>query len=328
MISSEIEPVTTNHDSVKAAEGKQFKMKALMATSLDYRHGIENIVDGRINTFWISTGLFPQEVIIALSTSVLLKTVTLTTMKVSHVILEASNTNIKEFKTINSQEIQDGTIQTTSFSIPPGTKARYLKFIFKKGYADFITVHKLNVTGDPLLETTANTTASKEKSSKTSKTTSTKSEAQKTGSNEEVKDKIVVRQTLDSSTGLKSSKPSHHTNLNSTSNSTSNSSSMVDVERTTGSKHHHHSNKKSNNTTSTTAATAATGAEEEEDNSNNLTDIATELQSSYSSRRESRKLSKASSQSTEGSGSGHHSKSKRSGNTSSKLKESTNVDDL
>ena len=35
----------------------------------------------RINTFWISTGLFPQEIIVALSTSVLLKTVTLTTMK-------------------------------------------------------------------------------------------------------------------------------------------------------------------------------------------------------------------------------------------------------
>jgi len=316
MISSEIEPATTNHDSVKT-EGKQFKMKALMATSLDYRHGIENIVDGRINTFWISTGLFPQEVIIALSTSVLLKTVTLTTMKVSHVILEASNTNIKEFKTINSQEIQDGTIQTTSFNIPPSTKARYLKFIFKKGYADFITVHKLNVTGDPILESTTTTTTSKEKSSKSNKTSSNKSEAQKSSNSEDdVKDKIVVRQTLDSSTGLKAVKPSHHTNLNTNSNSTSNSSSMVDVERTIGSKHHHHSNKKSMNTA---------GADEEEDN-NNLTDIATELQSSYNSRRESRKLSKSGSQSTEGGGSGHHSKSKKS--SSSKLKESANVDDL
>jgi len=45
MISTEIEPVITNNGS-STAEGKQFKMKALMATSLDYRHGIENIVDG------------------------------------------------------------------------------------------------------------------------------------------------------------------------------------------------------------------------------------------------------------------------------------------
>jgi len=118
-------------------------------------------IERRINTFWISTGLFPQEIVIALSSSVLLKTVTLTTMKgiyntfkkkknnnnnnkkvnkltecfqkyiilkifhiiyiilfifleyiyihlyilVSHVILESSNTNIKEFHTLNSQGI-------------------------------------------------------------------------------------------------------------------------------------------------------------------------------------------------------------------------------
>ncbi|ORX58576.1 hypothetical protein BCR36DRAFT_402067 [Piromyces finnis] len=275
MISTEIE---TDTITSSVNEGKQFKMKVLMATSLDSRHGMENIVDGRINTFWISTGLFPQEIIIALSSSVLLKTVTLTTMKVNHVILESSNTNIKEFKTLNSQEIQDGTIQTTSFSIPPDTKAKYLKFIFKKGYADFITVHKLNVTGDPILEPT------KEKTSKLK----TKSDHK---ISEESKDKILVRQNIDSSSSIKINK------------SSSNTSSLLDVNNITS---RHHSKKSI------------------KDEDNNLTDIASELQSHTSSRRESRKLSKTSNHSTEGSSSGHHSKSKIK---SSKLKENIITDD-
>ncbi|OUM66106.1 hypothetical protein PIROE2DRAFT_6719 [Piromyces sp. E2] len=260
MITSEVDTDTTTTLSSPVIEGKQFKMKVLMATSLDSRHGMENIVDGRINTFWISTGLFPQEIVIALSSSVLLKTVTLTTMKVSHVILESSNTNIKEFQPLNSQEIQDGTIQTTSFSIPPDTKAKYLKFIFKKGYADFITVHKLNVTGDPIQEPI------KERVVKSK----TKSEHK---SSEESKDKILVRQNIDSSSNIKINKTS------------SNSSSLADINNTSGLTPKH---------------SKKTVIEDD----NNLTDIATELQSHTSnstSRRESRKLSKISSHNTDGS---------------------------
>ncbi|KAG4098643.1 hypothetical protein H8356DRAFT_1672151 [Neocallimastix lanati (nom. inval.)] len=295
MITTEIENSTNlSHSPVNVTEDKQFKMKVLMATSLDSRHGMENILDGRINTFWISTGLFPQEIIVALSTSVLLKTVTLTTMKVSHVILEASNTNIKEFHTVNSQEIQDGTIQTTSFSIPPGTKARYLKFIFKKGYSEFITVHKLNVIGDPILEPT------KEKISK-----SKLKNENKLG---EDKEKILVRQNIDNSSNIKINKSG--ANMNDISNSNS-SSIAEDIENVTSTPTPRHKKK----------IVSEDG---------NLTDISTELQphkssSSLNSRRESRKLSRSSTHNKEEGSSSHHSKEKA--RASSKLRESTTTDD-
>jgi len=295
MINIEIENSTNlSHSPVNVTEDKQFKMKVLMATSLDSRHGMENILDGRINTFWISTGLFPQEIIVALSTSVLLKTVTLTTMKVSHVILEASNTNIKEFHTVNSQEIQDGTIQTTSFSIPPGTKARYLKFIFKKGYSEFITVHKLNVIGDPILEPT------KEKISK-----SKLKNENKLG---EDKEKILVRQNIDNSSNIKINKSG--ANMNDISNSNS-SSIAEDIENVTSTPTPRHKKK----------IVSEDG---------NLTDISTELQphkssSSLNSRRESRKLSRSSTHNKEEGSSSHHSKEKA--RASSKLRESTTTDD-
>ncbi|ORX71684.1 hypothetical protein BCR32DRAFT_297303 [Anaeromyces robustus] len=306
MISSEIESTTNVSNPVKN-EGKQFKMKVLMATSLDSRHGIENIVDGRINTFWISTGLFPQEIIIALSASVLLKTVTLTTMKVSHVILESSNTNIKEFHTINSQEIQDGTIQTTSFTIPPNTKAKYLKFIFKKGYSDFITVHKLNVTGDPILESTTTSsstiTTNKEKSSKSLKSRS----EHKSNRDDNSKDKILVRQNIDSSSNIK---------INS--NSNSNNNSTLDI------------NASSNTTTTTSSTSKHKKKSLPTTEDNNLTDINTELQTSNSvgTRRESRRLTRMSTHNTtDSNNNGHHSHSKEKRNSSStKLKENENDD--
>jgi len=46
MISADVEADTTTALSSPVSEGKQFKMKVLMATSLDSRHGMENIVDG------------------------------------------------------------------------------------------------------------------------------------------------------------------------------------------------------------------------------------------------------------------------------------------
>uniref|UniRef100_A0A3P9LYI8 Zgc:158640 n=1 Tax=Oryzias latipes TaxID=8090 RepID=A0A3P9LYI8_ORYLA len=38
--------------------------KVVLASSSDESHPPENIVDGNINTFWMSTGMFPQEFII------------------------------------------------------------------------------------------------------------------------------------------------------------------------------------------------------------------------------------------------------------------------
>jgi hypothetical protein len=215
-------------------------------------------------------------------------------MKVSHVILEASNTNIKEFHTVNSQEIQDGTIQTTSFSIPPGTKARYLKFIFKKGYSEFITVHKLNVIGDPILEPT------KEKISK-----SKLKNENKLG---EDKEKILVRQNIDNSSNIKINKSG--ANMNDISNSNS-SSIAEDIENVTSTPTPRHKKK----------IVSEDG---------NLTDISTELQphkssSSLNSRRESRKLSRSSTHNKEEGSSSHHSKEKA--RASSKLRESTTTDD-
>ena len=41
--------------------------KVLMVSSLDENHPGDNMIDGREESYWISTGLYPQEILLQLS---------------------------------------------------------------------------------------------------------------------------------------------------------------------------------------------------------------------------------------------------------------------
>lgn len=41
--------------------------KVLMVSSLDENHPGDNMIDGREDSYWISTGLYPQEILLQLS---------------------------------------------------------------------------------------------------------------------------------------------------------------------------------------------------------------------------------------------------------------------
>lgn len=40
--------------------------RVIMATCYDERHPPENVIDGNDATFWVTTGLYPQELVVAL----------------------------------------------------------------------------------------------------------------------------------------------------------------------------------------------------------------------------------------------------------------------
>ena len=44
-------------------------MEVLFGTSSDSRHPAEHAVDGKPNTFWSTTGMFPQELVLSLGGS-------------------------------------------------------------------------------------------------------------------------------------------------------------------------------------------------------------------------------------------------------------------
>ncbi|XP_066548387.1 intraflagellar transport protein 25 homolog isoform X2 [Amia ocellicauda] len=67
--------------------------QVILATSNDENYPPENIIDGSSETFWVSTGMFPQEFIIRFSNPVKVSLVTLQCYNVKHLKIEKSASN-------------------------------------------------------------------------------------------------------------------------------------------------------------------------------------------------------------------------------------------
>ena len=54
-------------DSMPDLVAQKVGGKVLMVSSLDENHPGDNMIDGREDSYWISTGLYPQEILLQLS---------------------------------------------------------------------------------------------------------------------------------------------------------------------------------------------------------------------------------------------------------------------
>ncbi|KAM4721138.1 intraflagellar transport protein 25 homolog [Rhinophrynus dorsalis] len=120
-----------------------------LATSSDERHPAENIVDGNPDTFWTSTGMFPQEFVISLSGI----------QKINKIILQSSQIRSLRIETSTSKEPMhfescverdldyvEGQLQNEEFPIP-GVQTAQLRFVILSGYDHFVSVHSVSAEG-------------------------------------------------------------------------------------------------------------------------------------------------------------------------------------
>eukprot|EP01061_Rhynchopus_euleeides_P030292 TRINITY_DN50377_c0_g1_i1.p1 TRINITY_DN50377_c0_g1~~TRINITY_DN50377_c0_g1_i1.p1 ORF type:complete len:163 (+),score=37.51 TRINITY_DN50377_c0_g1_i1:377-865(+) len=132
----------------------QIPMEVLMTTSNDSRHSGENMLDGDSNTFWTTTGMFPQEVLLGFKEN----TVSLTRLKTSScgvrrlVVQASSETQPIKFKAILDVELGErpsSSRQTETFQINStvGSGVRFLKLVMQSGWEDFATIHSVAVDG-------------------------------------------------------------------------------------------------------------------------------------------------------------------------------------
>ncbi|XP_061623265.1 intraflagellar transport protein 25 homolog isoform X2 [Phyllopteryx taeniolatus] len=98
--------------------------KVVVAASNDENHPPENIIDGNTNTFWMSTGMFPQEFIIRFA--------------------EMTNVSSVTLDSYNELKQTEGHLQSNSISLN-GTNAIHLRFIITSGYDHFVSVHRIRV---------------------------------------------------------------------------------------------------------------------------------------------------------------------------------------
>ena len=118
--------------------------KVLLTTSHDPAHPERNITDGTESTYWLSTGMFPQDIVVeVLDGYGTLVNMSSTGVKAFRVEV-CSDPNPVNFSVHDNLQLDnsDG-IQNAKFSVPNGI--RYFKVCLLSGYSDFPSVHKISM---------------------------------------------------------------------------------------------------------------------------------------------------------------------------------------
>eukprot|EP00928_Gymnodinium_smaydae_P017055 TRINITY_DN1649_c0_g1_i1.p2 TRINITY_DN1649_c0_g1~~TRINITY_DN1649_c0_g1_i1.p2 ORF type:complete len:137 (-),score=31.23 TRINITY_DN1649_c0_g1_i1:172-582(-) len=123
--------------------------KVLMVSSRDDRHPGDNVIDPNENTFWISTGLYPQEILMQLGTPSQINKVKLTTTNVKSVRVEACS----EETPVNFKQIAEGIFEEKAGRIQvqdlschgQDAPIGFVKVTIVDGYHDFCSVHRVHV---------------------------------------------------------------------------------------------------------------------------------------------------------------------------------------
>ncbi|CEG36629.1 hypothetical protein PPTG_04771 [Plasmopara halstedii] len=118
-------------------------------TSYDPAYPPINILDGELSSKWVTTGSFPQEIVIQLATTALVARAKVWTRNVKEVLVESCSSlaptkwdKLFDFK-LNKTE---GEMQIVSENINP-TDASFIKLKFLSGWNDFAVVHRVSVEG-------------------------------------------------------------------------------------------------------------------------------------------------------------------------------------
>ncbi|XP_062994831.1 intraflagellar transport protein 25 homolog [Elgaria multicarinata webbii] len=121
----------------------------ILATSSDEKYPPENIIDGRSETFWTTTGMFPQEFIICFHKRVTISKLTIQCYLVQTLRIEKSvSRDPVDFEQCIEKELQykEGELQTEEFSFPE-IQATYLRFMILSAYDAFVSVHRVIAEG-------------------------------------------------------------------------------------------------------------------------------------------------------------------------------------
>ncbi|KAM6930917.1 intraflagellar transport protein 25 homolog [Xenentodon cancila] len=121
--------------------------KVVLASSSDENHPQQNIVDGNVQTFWMSTGMFPQEFVIRFAEPAVFSALSVDSYNVKHLKIEKNTSpNASQFESVTEKEFEptEGRLQSNTISLNDCT-ATHLRFIITSGYNHFVSVHKVSV---------------------------------------------------------------------------------------------------------------------------------------------------------------------------------------
>eukprot|EP00931_Biecheleriopsis_adriatica_P004397 TRINITY_DN106076_c0_g1_i1.p1 TRINITY_DN106076_c0_g1~~TRINITY_DN106076_c0_g1_i1.p1 ORF type:complete len:236 (-),score=27.76 TRINITY_DN106076_c0_g1_i1:76-705(-) len=125
-----------------------------MVSSLDLAHPAENALDDNVRNYWISTGLFPQEMVLRLAQPCVVSSVHLSCTRVRSIRVEGCKE--AQFISANAevvaeQELEDagdGQLQNFRLQFQQANATNCLRIMFLAGWSDFCSLHRVEVLGD------------------------------------------------------------------------------------------------------------------------------------------------------------------------------------
>uniref|UniRef100_A0A3Q2QY54 Heat shock protein, alpha-crystallin-related, b11 n=1 Tax=Fundulus heteroclitus TaxID=8078 RepID=A0A3Q2QY54_FUNHE len=98
-------------------------------------------------TFWMSTGMFPQEFVIRFAETTNISSLTVESYNIKHLRIEKNTSpSAAQFEPVTQEEFErtEGHLQTNAISLN-GCSATHLRFIIAAGYDHFVSVHRVSV---------------------------------------------------------------------------------------------------------------------------------------------------------------------------------------
>ncbi|XP_006879767.1 PREDICTED: intraflagellar transport protein 25 homolog [Elephantulus edwardii] len=123
--------------------------EVILATSSDEKHPPENIIDGNPETFWTTTGMFPQEFIICFHKHVRIERLIIRSYFVRTLRIEKSTSQESgDFEQLIERELvhTEGQLQNEEIVVRDGS-ATHLRFIIKSAFDHFASVHSISAEG-------------------------------------------------------------------------------------------------------------------------------------------------------------------------------------
>lgn len=146
--------VTTN-----AASSMFLRPDSVHATSFDIRCPASNVLDGQVNTdYWVSTGLYPQELMMKFNDAILLSRVVVAcagvrSMSLKWCLAASSHSGLtgerRELRQAAMPPVSDHTPIVVHHFDVGGSPCDTLMLTIERGYDEHVTVFKLECWGKP-----------------------------------------------------------------------------------------------------------------------------------------------------------------------------------
>eukprot|EP00730_Choanoeca_flexa_P016969 TRINITY_DN8108_c0_g1_i2.p1 TRINITY_DN8108_c0_g1~~TRINITY_DN8108_c0_g1_i2.p1 ORF type:complete len:139 (+),score=20.47 TRINITY_DN8108_c0_g1_i2:140-556(+) len=126
--------------------------QVVLSTSSDNKHPPEAVIDGNDSTFWVTTGMYPQELIISFPATMRITSLETRSAAVKHMsVHKSSNTVPTGWEDLSSADLEpaEGHMQIEAHKIAP-TMLRHLRIMIKKGHHPFCAVYSIKAEGMPI----------------------------------------------------------------------------------------------------------------------------------------------------------------------------------